>query len=132
MTQLSALERVYIGAAFLVKVFPDVTHVSDVVLDSFRLLHPDTSLRDQERFVRKFREVHKNTVWARNVPDSLIEESWNEARKRIVSRTKSKSREAAYFRSSFNTFRMRLDEWRNKSEEKQVRIVVYQPEAESM
>jgi hypothetical protein len=76
---LAKLERVYIGAAFLVNTYTDVTHASDLVLESFRLLNPDTSLRDQERFVGKFRHFHKNTVWGGSVPLELIDQSCDEA-----------------------------------------------------
>lgn len=72
------LERRYVGAALLQRVFPDVKSVSGLVLESFELLC-DKSPRECEKFVRNFRDIRQGEVRACNVPVECIESSWKSA-----------------------------------------------------
>ena len=125
-TEAGDLERVYIGSTFLTRAFPDVTHVSGLVLDAFRLVHPGTSLRDQERLVLKFRDIHKNEVWGNSVPLDAIEETWAEARKKL-SRGRGAQARAKSLNSRYRDYKKRLEGWKKRLEARQdgdkVRIV---------
>ena len=48
--------------------FPDVTHVSEAVLDVFRVIPPGTGVRKIDRFVKRLDEVQYGVVGMRNVP----------------------------------------------------------------
>jgi hypothetical protein len=64
------LENVYAGAALVKRAFPDITHVTEAVLECFRLLPPHISIRDSDHFVKRFDQVQYGEVHLRNLPDN--------------------------------------------------------------
>jgi hypothetical protein len=65
---LERLENVYAGATLLKREFPDVTHVSEAVLDVFRVIPPGTGVRKIDRFVKRLDEVQYGIVSMKNIP----------------------------------------------------------------
>jgi predicted AAA+ superfamily ATPase len=65
---LERLENVYAGATLIKRGFPDVTHVSEAVLDIFRVIPPATGVRKIDRFVKRLDEVQYGRVSMKNVP----------------------------------------------------------------
>ena len=73
----------------------------------------------QARFVAKFSQVHKHTVWASSVPLRIICDSWEEAR--VEGRAARRS-----FEKQFNKFKVRLASWGRRMKagiELRVRVV---------
>jgi hypothetical protein len=68
-TEHYRLEHVYLGAAILRHVFPDVRDVSTHVLDVFRQLPKDKSIRDIRQFIEGFEDVKLGEVRWENVPN---------------------------------------------------------------
>ena len=71
--ELARLENVYAGAALIKKAFPDVTHVSEAMLEIFRIIPPTTSIRTIVRFVRRLDQVQYGKVTVENLPSDWIE-----------------------------------------------------------
>ena len=66
MTTSGAL--LYAGVALLSRAFPDVTVVSESVLEAFRLLPPGMAIREIDHFVKRFDQVQYGEVTLKNLP----------------------------------------------------------------
>jgi hypothetical protein len=67
-TEEYRLEHVYLGAAILRTEFPDVREVSTHVLEVFRQLDREISIRELRRFVKEFEDVKLGEVRWENAP----------------------------------------------------------------
>jgi predicted AAA+ superfamily ATPase len=62
------LEKIYIGAATIHRVFPDVRHVGTDILRAIDILPADIAPREIAQFVKRFRNVQYGKVASRNLP----------------------------------------------------------------
>ncbi len=62
------LEYVYLGAAILRTEFPDVREISAAVLNIFRSIRKDISIRELRQFVRDFADIRSGQVIFDNAP----------------------------------------------------------------
>ena len=70
---LERLENVYAGAALLKRAFQDITHVSEAVLEVFRVIPPKVGVRKIDRFVRRFDQIQYGKVTTKNLPSDWRE-----------------------------------------------------------
>ncbi len=63
------VERVYVGVATMLSVFPEVTSVSEKVLQAFRRLPPELGPRGIKRLIKGFQYVQRGKITYRNFPD---------------------------------------------------------------
>jgi hypothetical protein len=68
------LERVYLGASLLKSAFPEVEVIAEDVLDFFKRLPGELSLRRIADLTRNFRDVKRRTIVGDNIPWAWIDD----------------------------------------------------------
>jgi len=66
--EVAAVENVYLGAVLAKLQYPDVSRISKDVLELFRSVPPDNSLRDLRHFIERFTQVQYGQITMQNVP----------------------------------------------------------------
>ena len=72
--ELVTMERIYVGVASIRTAFPDVTRISELVLEAFRILPRETGPRAIRRLADSLKDIQYGRVIKRNLPDNWYED----------------------------------------------------------
>src|SRR5579864_194050 len=115
----STLERVYVGAQNIIRIFPEVKSASEAVLRGFTLLPSTTSFRDQMRFVMEF-EQKMDRIHKRHVPLTFVDELWERPGRRVSVEGERAPAEHDRHHSDYRRLR---EEWRRADEGRDLAII---------